>query len=579
MADQDVPQVCPACHMPVSPGAKFCGRCGATLALQRTCSTCGAKLTENDRFCTVCGSPVAQPVPQPAPLSTTDAEQAPTPGPVRPAVMQSPPPSATPSYQAQPVKRKSSLPLVIIAVVVVLCLAGAAIGAKAVVDRLQGLLRGEGLTGLTDGQSIVQSTVKPPVSQTGSATVGSDGGTISLDGGPEVEIPAGAVAAGDDGSINPIRVKISRSNRDLSLPDNMPGVGDVYEIGPAGTTFAVAVRVTLPVPEGADMDDILGLATLDEDTGEWVSVGSTVDKDARTVSGYATHFSPWSIVGGRSEAAKYGGWIKIVNNYTRGSSPFPGCQHLPMHLENGVCFTSHTPKSPDNLVKPSFNQLIAFPQKTVEYWLPVGTYTLEDFIFASEINNNPTYSPCRKWWTKAPQTIVIRPGTTIVFGEDRSDTPPKGFTEVPNSCAPADAVSATSTPGGTVTPSSDVVEIYDNGNIGGVYNGATEPTTFTIDEPWLITEISDYHWNEAKGVTPGTIGLRAEDGTMYGPWEASGAEGMGGVPDAYWIVRPDEVIPAGTYTVVDSDPATWSQNSETGGAGMTKIMGIRQPSQ
>jgi hypothetical protein len=27
-------------------------------------------------------------------------------------------------------------------------------------------------------------------------------------------------------------------------------------------------------------------------------------------------------------------------------------------------------------------------------------------------------------------------------------------------------------------------------------------------------------------------------------------------------------LPAGTYTVLDSDPATWSQNAETGGQGI-----------
>jgi hypothetical protein len=32
-------------------------------------------------------------------------------------------------------------------------------------------------------------------------------------------------------------------------------------------------------------------------------------------------------------------------------------------------------------------------------------------------------------------------------------------------------------------------------------------------------------------------------------------------------------LPAGTYTVVDSNPATWAQNSESGGAGHTRIEG------
>ena len=43
-------------------------------------------------------------------------------------------------------------------------------------------------------------------------------------------------------------------------------------------------------------------------------------------------------------------------------------------------------------------------------------------------------------------------------------------------------------------------------------------------------------------------------------------------PKGYWIAHPNEVIPAGTYMVEDSDPATWSQNSESP-CGFTKVEG------
>jgi hypothetical protein len=48
--------------------------------------------------------------------------------------------------------------------------------------------------------------------------------------------------------------------------------------------------------------------------------------------------------------------------------------------------------------------------------------------------------------------------------------------------------------------------------------------------------------------------------------------GQGGVMDAVWIVRPNTTIPAGTYTVIDSDPGSWSENSISGGAGFSHIM-------
>jgi len=52
--------------------------------------------------------------------------------------------------------------------------------------------------------------------------------------------------------------------------------------------------------------------------------------------------------------------------------------------------------------------------------------------------------------------------------------------------------------------------------------------------------------------------------------------GQGDVPDAYWVVNPNLVISSGTYTVIDSDPDTWAQNSETNGIGMAWGLGVRQ---
>jgi len=135
---------------------------------------------------------------------------------------------------------------------------------------------------------------------------------------------------------------------------------------------------------------------------------------------------------------------------------------------------------------------------------------------------------------------------------------------------------------GTATPSVEE-EFFRVSSQGGAENGVTMPTTFTINESWLVTSIGTYHYNNGQGVAvPGTIGLQAADGsTTFGPWQATGSPGEGyegqGVANAYWVVNPNIVIPPGTYTVLDSDTSTWSQNShDTGGAGMAWGMGIRQ---
>lgn len=114
--------------------------------------------------------------------------------------------------------------------------------------------------------------------------------------------------------------------------------------------------------------------------------------------------------------------------------------------------------------------------------------------------------------------------------------------------------------------------IVKNGADGGVTAGAIRPATFELSAPYLVSQIMTYHYG--SGATPGTIALRAEDGTVYGPWRAAGA-GSPALPNIYWWVRPDVVLPPGRYTVIDSDPATWSREAATAGAGIFVIWGRR----
>ena len=115
--------------------------------------------------------------------------------------------------------------------------------------------------------------------------------------------------------------------------------------------------------------------------------------------------------------------------------------------------------------------------------------------------------------------------------------------------------------------------LFDNGNVDAVYNQPTRATTFRLDDRARITSITTYHWNDARGDRPGAIALLSNSGRVYGPWQAKGSPGQGGVPNAYWTVRPNVTLPAGRYTVLDSDLFTWSQNDATSGAGMVRIEG------
>lgn len=122
------------------------------------------------------------------------------------------------------------------------------------------------------------------------------------------------------------------------------------------------------------------------------------------------------------------------------------------------------------------------------------------------------------------------------------------------------------------SPSTTIVK---NGNVYRVFNGGKSPR-FNLKTPTLITNITDYHWNDGRGSPPGTVSLIHEDGTIYGPWQCNGRSGQWGAPEVYWDCPLDVIVKAGKYKIVDSDPSTWSQNSLTGDFGMTEITGVYQ---
>lgn len=116
-------------------------------------------------------------------------------------------------------------------------------------------------------------------------------------------------------------------------------------------------------------------------------------------------------------------------------------------------------------------------------------------------------------------------------------------------------------------PEGEPVEIFKVGSALAVQNGGTPPS-FTMKTDHWITELWTYHWNGGKGASPGTIALKSEKGTTYGPWKATLYNKV------YWIAKPKINLSAGKYTVIDSDPSTFAQNSETGGRGMAWMFGI-----
>lgn len=117
-------------------------------------------------------------------------------------------------------------------------------------------------------------------------------------------------------------------------------------------------------------------------------------------------------------------------------------------------------------------------------------------------------------------------------------------------------------------------KLFDNGNVYAIEAGVpSRPTTFTFTEARVITMIQNYHWNSGRGAAAGEIWLVDKQGRKYGPWKAKGFSGSGGAPNVYWRAYPKTSLGPGTYTLMDSDPSSWSQNAGSRGAGMTLIEG------
>jgi hypothetical protein len=76
-------------------------------------------------------------------------------------------------------------------------------------------------------------------------------------------------------------------------------------------------------------------------------------------------------------------------------------------------------------------------------------------------------------------------------------------------------------------------------------NDPPRALTFQISKRHLITYVRDYHWNNGRGQIAGTIGLRNEEGQLFGPWQAYGSAEQGGAPNVNWEAIRERDAPAG----------------------------------
>jgi hypothetical protein len=166
------------------------------------------------------------------------------------------------------------------------------------------------------------SSSSGPSSSTGSSpassAIGPAGGTVaSSDGAMEITIPAGVLTQN-------VTITIA-----VTTSPATGSVGNVYEIGPSGTTFAAPITMTFHyagVDLGGHQPNELRVGTAV--AGAWqLLAGFAEDAGARTVSGTTTHLSPYAMVleANGQLCATFGG---LPNTCTPGSScpPPPTCE-------------------------------------------------------------------------------------------------------------------------------------------------------------------------------------------------------------------------------------------------------------
>jgi hypothetical protein len=130
------------------------------------------------------------------------------------------------------------------------------------------------------------------------------------------------------------------------------------------------------------------------------------------------------------------------------------------------------------------------------------------------------------------------------------------------------------------------VTLFNNTNTGGVLNGGKRQAWSTYGQErgvfaYCLDSVETYHWDNGKGSAPGKLGLGPLDfAALLHPVpsrHASTSAGQGAAKNVNWYVdyptSPKPLIVSGTYYCEDSDPATWSSDPLSKGAGFCTVTG------
>jgi hypothetical protein len=372
-------------------------------------------------------------------------------------------------------------------------------------------------------------------------------GSVSLSDGAKIAVPLWAVPLDAKGGGIAMEFSIAKSAAAPPAPPaGVTAASAVYDLGPGHFTFAQALNVSIPVA-GAPSAEKVRIYRIDPATAKLQRFSASYDADAKVATAQTYALSSW-FAAISADTGSPDGAFKISN--TSATDWVNACV-----VSRTLADPAQDADFPSGTISVAPTGTIGWAS-TMNWYLPLGTYTIcVQTQTAGTVSTVPG----------TPQNVVL---TGQVLADSWTAASPL-TTDLPVSMATATAGPCDCTPKDTPAD-----QIFYNGNIAGVYNQPTAPTVFTTTGCNYVSRVVTYHWNDGAGKTPGTITLNEEGGATYGPWQASGTPGQGGVVDAYWNVYPGIILPAGTYTFVDSDPATWSQNSGTSGTGMAWVEGV-----
>src|SRR6476646_7122144 len=105
--------------------------------------------------------------------------------------------------------------------------------------------------------------------------------------------------------------------------------------------------------------------------------------------------------------------------------------------------------------------------------------------------------------------------------------------------------------------------LFDNTNNQDTQGGGKPGSFDTNGRTYCVDSVTTSHERAA----PGAIGLRTKGkNNTLGPWPATG-------DNETWTAQPPgPVVIHGKYACVDSDPATWSQNTASQGDGFCTVV-------